>query len=119
LERFKETAAYDRLEREVSSLGSRFVEELSKTAHEVVLPALLVKLKDLIGMDLSTRTTAKDERQLSQSRQGGKDWDVYGDRQPATQSAAAGANRTYDAQQGKADRGSGGSALPRPGEALT
>jgi len=112
-ERFKETAAYDRLEREVSSLGNRLVEELSRTAHDVVLPALLVKLKDFIGMDLSSRES-KDVRSLSDKGQGGSDREVYGARPEATQSAAAGAGtaRTYDARQGKADRGSGGSALP-------
>lgn len=53
LERFKETQAYDRLQQEISTLGNRAVEELSKTAQTVVLPAILGKLKDLIGIDLS------------------------------------------------------------------
>jgi hypothetical protein len=117
-ERFRETAAYDRLEREVLSLGNRVVEELSRTAHEVVLPALLLKLKDFIGMDLSSGES-KDERTLGDKAQGGGNREVYGARPTATQSAAAGAGtaRTYEAQEGKADRGSGGSALPRPSEA--
>jgi len=109
--RFRETAAYDRLEREVSSLGNRFVEELSKTAHEVVLPALLVKLRDLIGMDLSSRKP-NEERLIGGGKTGAGDREVYGSRPAATQSAAAGAGRSYDSRQGKADRGSGGSALP-------
>ena len=109
--RFRETAAYDRLEREVSSLGSRFVEELSKTAHEVVLPALLVKLRDLIGMDLSNRNP-NEERVIGSGNANATNRQVYGSRPAATQSAAAGASRSYEAQQGKADRGSGGSALP-------
>jgi hypothetical protein len=53
IERFKETKAYDRLQEEVSTLGDRFIEELSKTAQSVVLPALFGKLKDLFGVDLS------------------------------------------------------------------
>ncbi|HEX8070632.1 MAG TPA: hypothetical protein VF546_11820 [Pyrinomonadaceae bacterium] len=53
IERFKETQAYDRLQEEVSKLGSRAVEELSKTAQTVVLPALLNKVKELLGLDLS------------------------------------------------------------------
>jgi hypothetical protein len=53
IERFKETKAYDRLQEEVSTLGDRFIEELSKTAQSVVLPALFSKLKDLFGVDLS------------------------------------------------------------------
>lgn len=54
-QRFKETKAYDRLQDEISTLGERAVEELSKTARNVVLPALLSKLKDMIGIDLSTQ----------------------------------------------------------------
>ncbi|HEX8180415.1 MAG TPA: hypothetical protein VF525_12790 [Pyrinomonadaceae bacterium] len=53
LDRFKETQAYDRLQQEVGNIGNRVVEELSKTAQTVVLPMLLGKLKDLIGVDLS------------------------------------------------------------------
>ena len=53
LERFKETKAYDRLQEELSTLGDRALEELSKTARNVVVPALLSKLKGLIGLDLS------------------------------------------------------------------
>jgi hypothetical protein len=52
-QRFKETQAYDRLQNELSNLGNRFIEQLSKTGQEVVLPALFLKLKDLIGIDLS------------------------------------------------------------------
>jgi hypothetical protein len=54
-ERFKETSAYDRLQTEVSTLGDRFMEELSSTAHNVVLPALFNKLKELFGVDLSNK----------------------------------------------------------------
>ncbi len=56
LERFKETSAYDRLSKEVGSLGDRLVEELSTTAQQVVLPALLKKIKGWIGVDLSKKT---------------------------------------------------------------
>ncbi|HYY59549.1 MAG TPA: hypothetical protein VE842_19630 [Pyrinomonadaceae bacterium] len=53
IERFKSTKAYDRLEEEVSALGDRFINELSKTAQTVVLPALFGKVKELFGFDLS------------------------------------------------------------------
>ncbi len=53
--RFKETRAYDKLQEEVSSLGERFVEELSGVAASVVLPALFGKIKDLFGVDLSNK----------------------------------------------------------------
>ena len=55
IQRFKETKAYDRLQDELSTLGERFIEELSQTARTVVVPALLGKLKDLVGVDLSGR----------------------------------------------------------------
>jgi len=55
LERFRETSAYERLSKEVGSLGDRVVEELSTTAHQVVLPALLRKIKGWVGLDLSDK----------------------------------------------------------------
>jgi ElaB/YqjD/DUF883 family membrane-anchored ribosome-binding protein len=63
-DRFKETPAYDRLQAEAATLGNRFVEELSKTAQAVVLPALLGKLKDLIGIDLSTQREVAQRSKL-------------------------------------------------------
>lgn len=56
LERFKETSAYERLSKEAGELGDRLIEELSTTAQQVVLPALLKKIKNLIGLDLSDKT---------------------------------------------------------------
>jgi hypothetical protein len=58
VERFKTTKAYDRLEEEVSALGDRFIDELSKTAQSVVLPALFSKVKELFGVDLSNKGNA-------------------------------------------------------------
>jgi hypothetical protein len=64
LARFKETKAYDRLQEEVSTLGDRVVDELSKTAQTVILPAILGKLKDLIGIDLGTQREVAKRSQL-------------------------------------------------------
>jgi len=58
LERFRETSAYEKLSEEAGSLGNRLVEELSATAQQVVLPALLKKVKNWIGLDLSNKTTS-------------------------------------------------------------
>lgn len=115
IERFKETAAYDRLEKEVSTLGGRFIEELSKTAQEVVLPLLLRKVTELVGIDLSEKEPSPGKRLSSGSNAGGSDREVYGARAAGAQ--ASGGNRSYETQHAKADRGSGGSALPRPSEA--
>jgi hypothetical protein len=62
LERFRETKAYDRLQQEVSTLGDRFIEELSKTAQTVILPALFSKVKDLFGVDISGRKSPQGGR---------------------------------------------------------
>lgn len=66
IERFKETQAYDRLQQELGTLGGRVVDELSKTAQQVVLPALLGKLKDLIGIDLSAQREVAQRSRLEQ-----------------------------------------------------
>jgi ElaB/YqjD/DUF883 family membrane-anchored ribosome-binding protein len=71
LERFKGTKAYDKLQDELSTLGERALEELSRTAQTVVVPALLSKLKNLIGIDLSTQQEvakrARVEQQTAQT----------------------------------------------------
>lgn len=68
--RFKETRAYDKLQEELSTLGERALEELSRTARTVVVPALLSKLKNMIGIDLSTqREVAQRARMENQTTQ--------------------------------------------------
>ena len=59
IERFKETRAFDRLQQEVGTLGDRLVEELSTTAQTVILPALIRKIRDLIGADLSDKSKSE------------------------------------------------------------
>ncbi|HKC65838.1 MAG TPA: hypothetical protein VKB86_19500 [Pyrinomonadaceae bacterium] len=71
-DRFKETSAYERLEAEVASLGDRFIDELSKTAQTVVLPALFNKIKELFGVDLSNKQgeqaqSSSSNRQIGQT----------------------------------------------------
>ena len=41
IQRLKETPAFDRVRNEAGVIGNRFVEEISKKAQEVVLPAVL------------------------------------------------------------------------------
>jgi hypothetical protein len=69
IERFKETKAYDRLQEELSTLGERAIEELSRTARNVVVPALLGKLKGLIGLDLSGKGGGQQQQSRGGSRQ--------------------------------------------------
>jgi ElaB/YqjD/DUF883 family membrane-anchored ribosome-binding protein len=67
LDRFRETSAYDRLSKEAAALSDRLIEELSTTAQQVVLPALLKKVKSWIGLDLSSKTPSTNVNQVSQS----------------------------------------------------
>ena len=68
LERFRETSAYERLSQEAGAIGDRLVEELSTTAQQVVLPALLRKIKSWIGLDLSNKTTSvRDQQEVRSS----------------------------------------------------
>ena len=63
LTRFKETSAYDRLSKEAASLGDRVIDELSTTAHAVVLPFLLNKVKEWVGLDLSEKPASMASQQ--------------------------------------------------------
>ena len=67
LERFKDTSAYERLSKEAGALGDRLVEELSTTAQQVVLPALLKKIKTWIGVDLSAKSTSSSTNQAGRT----------------------------------------------------
>ena len=117
-ERFKETSAYDRLQAEVGSLGDRFIEELSRTAHNVVLPALFNKIKELFGVDLSNKQAQGQQTPGAQTAQAGVD-------APGTNTQAAGAsassasgargssyatseNRGYGSQSSERDAGRSG-----------
>jgi hypothetical protein len=103
MERFKETKAYDRLQEELSTLGERALEELSRTARTVVVPVLLNKLKNLIGIDLSTQQevakrgrveqqTAQTSAQTAAADEGGASGQG-----PASARAAAGGTEGYGA----------------------
>ena len=49
LERVTNTQAYERVRDEAANIGSAFVQELSNTAKQVVLPALITSLRNFIG----------------------------------------------------------------------
>lgn len=48
-QKLSHTPAYGRVKDEVGSVGDAFVRELGNTAKQVLLPALMVSLKDFIG----------------------------------------------------------------------
>ncbi|HEV2860909.1 MAG TPA: hypothetical protein VGX48_07885 [Pyrinomonadaceae bacterium] len=93
--RFKETKAYDKLQDELGTLGERFIEELSQTARTVVVPALLGKLKDLIGVDLSGSGGQPGSQGQQQARS------AYSAPQPQqSRTAAAGTGQTPGGTEG-------------------
>jgi len=99
-DRFKETKAYERLQDELTTVGERVVEELSRTAQTVVVPALLSKLKDLIGIDLGTQQQVARRTKLeTQAAQ---------EQQAAQQATESGESR--GGQSGQQGQGGSGSA---------
>ncbi|HKY28156.1 MAG TPA: hypothetical protein VJM12_09435 [Pyrinomonadaceae bacterium] len=71
IERFKETRAFDRLQQEVGNLGDRLVDELSTTAQTVVLPAIVKKVREWIGADLSDKSQHQSPPRAGELRSGG------------------------------------------------
>jgi len=82
IERFKETRAFDRLQQEVGSLGDRLVEELSTTAQTVVVPALIRKVREWIGADLSDKSTRQSPQTSSTQPRSGSAYEPVLERNP-------------------------------------
>ena len=102
-ERFKETSAYDRLQTEVSTLGDRFIEELSSTAHNVVLPALFNKLKELFGVDLSGKQSESSSGSSSQPAQATSTPESNTGARAASASASSASASLASASRGSSD----------------
>jgi hypothetical protein len=62
------TQAFDRVKSEAGNIGDAFVQELSKTAKTVVLPALITSLRNFIGDHLPNADTKKQSYQPSLER---------------------------------------------------
>lgn len=83
VQRIKETRAFDRLQREVGSLGDRLIDELSTTAQTVVLPALIRKVRELIGADLSDKNQSRASTAGSSDSSGGARYQPVLERNPS------------------------------------
>ena len=59
------TQAFDRVKNEAGNIGDAFVEELSKTAKTVVLPALITSLRNFIGDHLPNAEKRPEQRSPS------------------------------------------------------
>jgi hypothetical protein len=64
------TPAFERVKDEAGNIGDAFVQELSKTAKTVVLPALITSLRNFIGDYLpnANKQTAQEKTQRDQSQ---------------------------------------------------
>jgi hypothetical protein len=105
IERFKETKAYDKLQDELSTLGERALEELSRTARTVVVPALLGKLKGMLGLDLSGQGGGAQQ-------QGGSRQQAAGTGSQPFQSAYPGGSASQGSASGQGEQGGGGTTDP-------
>jgi len=119
-ERFKGTSAYDRLQTELASLGDRFIEELSSTAHNVVLPALFAKIKELFGVDLSGKKAEGKQAagESTQSAQAETNQQTPSARAAGASASASGGpsyatseNRGYGAKDAEATASKGGDSI--------
>jgi len=116
IERFKETKAYDKLTDELSTLGDRFVEELSRTAQTVVLPALLNKLKGLIGVDLSGRRGGARQAAIGSQTGGGGQQQSQGSASSGASSGTGTPSQTPSGSTANAtESGAGGSSARAAG----
>lgn len=69
LERVANTQAYERVRDEVGNIGNAFVQELSNTAKQVVLPALISSLRNFIGGHLPNASQSSQHQQSQPSQQ--------------------------------------------------
>ena len=68
IQKLANTQAFDRVKNEAGNIGDAFVQELSKTAKTVVLPALITSLRNFIGDHLPNADTKKQSYQPSLER---------------------------------------------------
>jgi hypothetical protein len=114
IERFKETKAYDRLTDELSTVGERVVEELSRTAQSVVVPMLLNKLKSLIGVDLSGQRGTTRQASSAGTQSGGGQQHSQGSTSTGT-GAQGSPSQTSSGSDASASSGAGGSSARAAG----
>jgi hypothetical protein len=105
-DRFKETSAYERLQTEVSTLGDRFIDELSTTAQTVVLPALFNKIKELFGVDLSGKQGQQSQGGGGGSSSTGSATSPQSQANTGARAASASASPSASASLASASRGS-------------
>ena len=66
-EKLTHTQAYQKVKHEASNLGDEFVQEITKTAKQMVLPALMMSLRNFIGGYLPNAETTANQQSGSSS----------------------------------------------------
>jgi hypothetical protein len=66
-EKLTHTQAYQKVKGEAGNLGDEFVQEITKTAKQMVLPALMVSLRNFIGGYLPNADTTANQQSGSSS----------------------------------------------------
>ena len=77
-EKLTHTQAYQKVKHEASNLGDEFVQEITKTAKQVVLPALMVSLRNFIGGYLPNADTTANQPSGSSSMRAETERERYG-----------------------------------------
>ena len=67
-EKLSHTQAYQKVKHEASNLGDEFVQEITKTAKQMVLPAIMVSLRNFIGGYLPNADTTANQSGSSSMR---------------------------------------------------
>jgi hypothetical protein len=61
IEKSREPGASDRVRQELGSLRDRFIDEVSTIAHQVLLPALIRKIREAISTNVSDKRTPRTQ----------------------------------------------------------
>jgi hypothetical protein len=69
LQKLTNTPAYERVRSEAGSLGDAFVTELSNTAKQLVIPALIKSLRDFVGGVLPANQQTKTARKANANKE--------------------------------------------------
>lgn len=68
IQRVTNTHAYERVRDEAANIGNAFVQELSNTAKQVVLPALITSLRNFIGGHLPNAQQQQQQSKYEPTR---------------------------------------------------
>lgn len=71
-EKLTSTPAYNKVKHEASNIGEALVQEITKTAKTMVIPALITSLRNFIGGHLPNASTSEGQQQQSKGYYSGE-----------------------------------------------